>query len=131
MVIPFEPIPIIEIPELGNMAAVTLVDELKIQSQKDAELLKKAKDKCYLKGFYEGKMIVGVGEGLIVEKAKPIVKQHMLDQGLAVPYYEPEGEIVSRTGDQCIVATCYQWFLKYGEEAWRDQIKAHVTSDKF
>lgn len=129
--VPFAPIPIIEIPELGNLAAVTLVDELKIQSQKDTELLKKAKDKCYLKGFYEGKMLLGVGAGHIVEKAKPIVKQHLLENNLAVPYYEPEGEIVSRTGDQCIVATCYQWFLKYGEDSWRDQVKAHVTSDNF
>lgn len=50
---------------------------------------------------------------------------------MAVPYYEPEGEIVSRTGDNCIVATCYQWFLKYGEDEWREFIMDHVKSDKF
>jgi leucyl-tRNA synthetase len=129
--VPFVPIPIIEIPELGNLAAVTLVDEFKVQSQKDTELLKKAKDKCYLKGFYEGKLLVGVAEGQLVEKAKPLVKKYMLEQNLAVPYYEPEGEIISRTGDTCIVATCYQWFMKYGEEGWKNQIKEHVLSDQF
>lgn len=36
---PFEPIPIIEIPEFGKLAAVKLVDDLKIQSQKDKEKL--------------------------------------------------------------------------------------------
>jgi len=29
---PFEPIPIIEIPEFGNLSAVKLVEEMKIQS---------------------------------------------------------------------------------------------------
>jgi len=58
---------------------VKLVEDLKIQSQKDKELLKQAKDKAYKAGFYEGKMIVGVASGEKVEKAKPIVKQHLLD----------------------------------------------------
>jgi leucyl-tRNA synthetase len=55
----------------------------------------------------------------------------MLDQGQACPYYEPESEVVSRTGDDCIVALCDQWFLTYGEETWRDFVKSHVKSDKF
>ena len=66
-----------------------------------------AKDKAYLKGFYEGIMLVGAAEGDTVEIAKPKVKKELMDQGLAVPYYEPEGEIISRTGDKCIVACCY------------------------
>jgi leucyl-tRNA synthetase len=57
--VPFTPVPIIEIPEFGNMAAVKLVEDMKIQSQKDKEKLAEAKDKVYLKGFYEGVMLVG------------------------------------------------------------------------
>ena len=45
--VPFEPTPIIEIPELGNLSAVKLVDEFKIKSQNDSDALKKAKDKAY------------------------------------------------------------------------------------
>ena len=41
------------------MAAVKLVEEMKIQSQKDKDKLAEAKDKVYLKGFYEGVMLVG------------------------------------------------------------------------
>jgi leucyl-tRNA synthetase len=129
--LPFEPRPIINIPEFGNLTAVKLVEDLKIQSQKDKEKLAEAKDKAYLKGFYEGVMLVGLGEGMKIEKAKPIIKKHMLDNGLAAPYYEPEGEVVSRTGDDCVVALCDQWFLTYGEEHWRDFVKSHVKGPHF
>ena len=76
-------------------------------------------------------MLVGVAKGERVEKAKPKVKQYLLDVNLAVPYYEPEKEIMSRTGDSCIVATCYQWFLKYGEEDWKEFVREHLSSDNF
>ncbi len=128
---PFEPTPIINIPEFGDLSAVKLVDDLKIKSQKDKDLLKVAKDKAYLKGFYEGKLLVGVAAGETVENAKPKVKQHLYDEDLACPYYEPESEVVSRTGDQCLVASCYQWFLKYGEDEWTEFVRAHLTSDNF
>lgn len=101
---PFEPIPIIDIPGYGNLAAKTCYENLKIQSHKDAEKLKEAKDLCYLEGFYKGIMLVGPAKGERVEVAKPIIKEYLMKEGMAVPYYEPEGEVVSRSGDQCIVA---------------------------
>jgi len=55
----------------------------------------------------------------------------MLDEGFGVPYYEPENEVISRTGDSCIVALCDQWFLTYGEEEWKKFVKEHVKSDNF
>ena len=59
MVLPFDPVPIISIPDFGDLAAVTVVDKLKIQSQNDRDKLTEAKEMVYLKGFYEGKMIIG------------------------------------------------------------------------
>ena len=99
--------PIIHIPDFGDLSAVKIVEDLKIKSQNDKELLKQAKDKVYLKGFYEGKMLVGLAAGELVEQAKPKVKKQLLDDGLAVLYLEPESEVVSRTGDSCIVGSCY------------------------
>ena len=50
MVLPFEPVPIVEIPELGNLSAITVCDQLKIQSQNDREKLNEAKDLVYQRG---------------------------------------------------------------------------------
>jgi len=50
MVLPFEPVPIVNVPELGNLSAVTACDLFKIQSQNDKDKLQEAKDLVYLKG---------------------------------------------------------------------------------
>ena len=81
MVEPYAVVPIIDIPGYGTQAAVTVSEKLKINSPKDAELLRQAKDEVYLKGFYEGVMIVGSQKGKTVQQAKAIIKQELIDSG--------------------------------------------------
>ncbi|XP_058399241.1 leucine--tRNA ligase, cytoplasmic isoform X1 [Diceros bicornis minor] len=121
MVLPFEPVPLIEIPGFGNLAAVTICDELKVQSQNDREKLAEAKEKLYLKGFYEGVMLVDEFKGQKVQDVKKTIQKRMIDTGDAFIYMEPEKQVMSRSSDECVVALCDQWYLDYGEENWKKQ----------
>ncbi|EAS06110.2 cytoplasmic leucyl-tRNA synthetase (macronuclear) [Tetrahymena thermophila SB210] len=127
-VLPFEPVPIINIPELGDLAAIVACEKHKVASQNDKENLKNAKDECYLKGFYDGVMKVGKYAGVKVQDAKNLVKNDMLASGEAAKYWEPEGKVISRSGDECIVALMDQWYLAYDEEEWKKPVRDHVKN---
>ena len=58
MVLPYEPIPIIDVPDLGNLCAVTTCDQFKVKSQNDKDQLQEAKELAYKKGFYEGEKLL-------------------------------------------------------------------------
>lgn len=99
------PLPLpLDIPGYGNVSAVTMCERLDIKSCKDTEKLKKAKDEVYLKGFYEGVMLVGECTGMKVCDAKPIIRKVLLDKGDALVYFEPESLVMSRTGDEVLKA---------------------------
>jgi leucyl-tRNA synthetase len=66
-------------------------------------------------------MLQGTFKGEPVTEAKGKVQKEMIDAGLAFKYAEPEGKIISRSGDDCIVALCDQWYLDYGEASWKVQ----------
>lgn len=119
----FEPIPIIETPTYGNLTAPTLCKLKKINSQKDRTQLAEAKELAYKEGFYQGVMCIGKYKGEKVQDAKPKIRQELVDSGEAFVYNEPEGLVISRSGDECIVALMDQWYLDYGEEEWKAQTK--------
>ncbi|KAF7559214.1 hypothetical protein G7046_g4935 [Stylonectria norvegica] len=114
-----EIIPIIETPSYGNLCAPFLVKKMKIASPKDTKQLEEAKELAYKEGYYQGTMIIGDFKGEKVEVAKNKVRQQVLDAGEAFVYSEPERKVVSRSGDECIVALMDQWYLDYGEESWK------------
>lgn len=126
MVLPFKPIPIIEVPTLGNLSAVTAYEQFKIQSQNDRDKLQSAKELVYLKGFYDGILLVGDFAGKKVQDVKKDLKNYLIDRNEADVYYEPEKTIMSRSGDMCVVALCNQWYLTYGEEKWQRQTGEHL-----
>lgn len=110
--------PIIQTPT-SDLLAPYLVKKLKISSPKDAKQLLEAKELAYKEGFYQGIMKVGDFKGEKVEVAKPKVREQLIRAGDAFAYSEPENKVVSRSGDECIVALMDQWYLDYGEDSWR------------
>lgn len=125
----FEVVPIINIPSIGTCSAVILSEKLGIKSQNDRVLLDQAKDLAYTKGFSEGIMIIGPLSGQKVSIAKNLIRKELIDRKEAVIYYEPENEVISRSGESCIVALCDQWFLGYDDEAWREKVARHISTN--
>jgi len=121
-----DPVPVISTPTYGEMTAPAVVKQLKIQSQKDIKQLTEAKEIAYKEGFYNGTMLVGEFKGMSVQDAKPKVREAMIKEGQAFAYAEPEGLVISRSGDECVVALMDQWYLDYGEAEWRKQTEGYV-----
>ncbi|EPE09751.1 leucyl-trna synthetase [Ophiostoma piceae UAMH 11346] len=108
-----EILPIIQTPS-SNLIAKFLVEQLKINSPKDAKLLEQAKEQAYKEGFYQGTMLFGEFKGTPVQDAKPLIRKQLVDANLAFNYAEPDGEVISRSADVCVAAYLDQWYLNYG-----------------
>jgi len=131
---PFDLIPIIDVEidgEVRAMAAQYVCEKLGVQSINDRVKLAEAHDTCYKLGFDKGIMSLGPFKGQPVKKAKFEFRTVMIQAKQAFTYYEPEKKVVSRSGDECVVAAIDQWYLKYGEETWRGQIEGHLRSSNF
>ncbi|EDV19829.1 uncharacterized protein TRIADDRAFT_61696 [Trichoplax adhaerens] len=118
-VLPFDPVPIMNVPEFGDLSAVAAYEKLKITSQNDKEKLAKAKEMTYLGGFYHGVMLVGDFKGQKVQDIKKKIQKLLVDTNGAVIYMETEKKVMSRSGDECVMALCDQWYLDYGDDSWK------------
>ena len=131
MVLPFDPIEIIEIPGYSRLSAEKAYKQYKVKSMNDKKKLERAKEDVYSRGFYAGEMLVGEHVKMKVQDAKPLVKAMMIEANQAATYYEPEKKVVSRSGDECVVALCDQWYLNYGQQEQKERLKKYVNSDQF
>ncbi|CAF4615853.1 unnamed protein product [Rotaria sp. Silwood1] len=123
MILPYDPVEIIELEPYGRLTAPTICNQMKIQSQNDHDKLLEAKDKIYVKSFYDGILLVGKYANSKVSDAKKLVQNDLITNGQGYVYYEPEKQVISRSYDECVVALVDQWFLDYGNEKWKQQTK--------
>ena len=122
----FDPVPVLSTPTYGDMTAPALIKKFKIASQKDTKSLAEAKEIAYKEGFYSGTMLIGDFKGESVQDAKPKVRAALIEKGVAIAYAEPEGLVISRSADECVVALMDQWYLDYGESEWRAETERCV-----
>ncbi|KAI0200376.1 leucyl-tRNA synthetase [Astrocystis sublimbata] len=127
-------LPIIETPT-SNLIAKSLYESLKINGPKDQKLAE-AKETAYKEGFYSGVMLYGEFKGKSVQEAKPLVKKQLIDSGLAFNYGEPDGVVISRSGDECIAAYLDQWYFNYGsgenggDQKWYEDTINAIETDR-
>lgn len=126
-IMPFDVVPILDIPGLTTLSAKYMCEKLKINGPNARDLLEEAKKTCYQDGFYKGVMIAGPFTGKRVPEAKVLMLKMMLEKDECVTYYEPMAQVMSRSGDECIVALCDQWYLEYGKEEWKAAVRAHLS----
>ena len=110
-------------------SAPSICEQMKIGSHREKDKLAAAKKDVYQKGFYSGIMNVGPCKGEKVADVKTKIRDELIEKGEAVAYFEPESKVVARSGDECVVALCEQWYLKYSDEAWTKRVREHVESD--
>ena len=122
-----DPISIISTPT-SNLIASEACAQFKVKSPNDRDQLDKAKELAYKQGFYNGYMLVGEYKDVPVQIAKTKIRDLLIGQDLAFIYNEPEAKVVSRSGDECVVNLCDQWYLDYGEAEWRDLTKSLLST---
>ncbi len=54
-------------------------------------------------------MTIGEFSGTKVQDAKKKIQAKMVASKEAILYQEPERTVISRSGDECVVALCDQW----------------------
>ncbi|GAA5858903.1 hypothetical protein JCM8547_007149 [Rhodosporidiobolus lusitaniae] len=113
-----EAVPVLSTPTYGDFTAKAIVEKMKINSPKDTKQLAEAKEEAYKEGFYGGTMVVEKWKGQRVEDVKNKIRDELVAAKLAFNYSEPENLVMSRSGDECVVALCDQWYLDYGEAGW-------------
>jgi leucyl-tRNA synthetase len=102
-----KPVPIIDAGDLGHLAAVKVVEDMKINNQNERDKLDQAKKIVYKKGYYEGIMLTGDYQGEKVETAKEQIKQSLLITKQAHLFYELTGPVVCRCLTPAIVKIVY------------------------
>ena len=51
-------------------------------------------------------MLAGDFKGQKVTEARNSTKDLLIEKGFGVTYYEPESQVISRSGNECVVALC-------------------------
>ncbi|BAM41960.1 leucyl-tRNA synthetase [Theileria orientalis strain Shintoku] len=126
-----EEVPIIDVPEYGTCMAVKLCNESKVTSPKDHQKLEELKEFVYKKGFYTGVINVGPYKDQKVVDVKNKIRDEMIRNKQAFMYYEPSKNVVSRSGDVCVVAICNQWYTKFGDEEWKKNVMEQLKRNNF
>jgi leucyl-tRNA synthetase len=109
---------------------VFAVDEIEKAKVKigQGKKLDEVHDKVYMKEHTDGILLVGKYAGEKLSDAHDKIKSDMLEENLAMTYYEPSSQVISRTGAECVVAYCDQWYINYGDKDVTSRVDEHIVT---
>jgi leucyl-tRNA synthetase len=122
-----KPIPVLDTPGLGNIAAEAMLKKHNIKSQNERKKLDEIKKELYKLSHYTAtlndkykKVFSENLAGKKVEDAKEIITEDLIKKNYALKYYELSGKVVCRCLTECIVKIVEnQWFLEYNNPEWK------------
>ncbi len=118
-----KPISLIIVEGYGEHPAVEICTKLGIKDTKDAKL-EEATAEVYKKEFHTGKLKENTGKyaGKTIQQAKPEIIADLTSEKKAIILFELINPVVCRCLARCHVKIVDdQWFLKYGDGAWKQQ----------
>ncbi len=124
--------PVLDTPGYGDTPAEKICTEMKITSPEQLPKLKEAKQKLYKVSFYESTMNAKYTKdffakdytGQPITKVKDAIRAEIVASEFGDVFYELTGKVVSRSKNECLVKiVADQWFLAYGDEAWKLEAK--------
>lgn len=126
-----KPIPVLDTPGYGKMAAEKMLRDNNVNSQNERKKLDKIRKELYKLSFYEAtfneKYKKGFSKNLYgkkVSEGKEVIKKDLLEQGWIEIYYQLTGRVVSRALSECVVKIVdNQWFINYSDQAWKKKTR--------
>ena len=73
-------------------------------------------------------MIIGEYKGQSVAEARGLINKYLIDNNLGIQYFEPDCNVISRSGDECVVRFCEQWYLKYSDLSWKNKVLNYLKT---
>lgn len=121
-----KPVPLIKVEGYGEVPAQDAVEKAGIKHQMDSRMDALTQE-IYSAEFSKGKLFAKFG-GKPVRVAREDMAQEMLDKyGSVVMYEFDQRPVVCRCGNKVKVKILHdQWFLKYSDPAWKQQVSDHL-----
>jgi leucyl-tRNA synthetase len=120
-----KPISIIHTDQFSSSStspAERILAQYSINNQNDPKL-EEATNKLYSEEFHAGKILphIDIIGNLSVLKAREIIREKIIKEGMGTTMYELKNEIKCRCGTTCVVKLLTnQWFINYGDKNWKN-----------
>jgi leucyl-tRNA synthetase len=124
-----EPVPILEVEGYGEVPARSAVEDAGIESSSDPELAAVTKE-LYNREFHAGHLLDMYDDyaGALVEDVREELKASYRERGAFGAMYDFPEPVIARSGGKVVVAEQDTWFLRYNDEAWKQQTKEAVEN---